>query len=235
MLGGPTPEQLGRQGQLVRHTIEVAGLTVVVPSNPSLGGIDLSRVARCRLEDVYVRSEDPLDGPQPVNAWTVGLRLPDGLNFGRVVVDGVDVYGFYAGIVCTTAHTQIRHALVKWCTLGLGLTGSGQFNGPDPHGSQVDYLASEWCGVHVAAWSPEGGAGSLPPDRPFLVVVDLWDIEDGPAGRWYATLAHLVDRDDQVLGRANYVRVRADQGLVREPLVVSGGANFALTDLGGGS
>jgi hypothetical protein len=178
---------------------------------------------------------DPRGGPRPVAPWAFGVRLPDGLNHGRIVVDGLDVQGFHAGIVCATAHTQLRQALVKWCTLGVGLTGSGQFNGPDPHASQVGYLASEWCTVHLGGWSPEGGAGSLPPDRPFFVVVDVWDIEDAPADTPFATLAHLSDRDDQLHGRASYTRVRAEVGLVPGPLVVSGGANFALTDLSGGS
>jgi hypothetical protein len=53
----------------------------------------------------------------------VRAEAPDGLNFGRIAVDQVDVYGFYTGIVWKTAHTQISHAFVKWCFVGFGLTG----------------------------------------------------------------------------------------------------------------
>lgn len=233
IIGGPTPEQKGSRGEFSDYTIELSSLTVVAPGNPTIGGIDLSRMSRCRIEDVYVIADGSLVDLHPTNRWAFAVRLPDGLNYGRIVVDELDAYGFYAGIVLNTAHTQIRSSVTKWCAVGYALTGAGQFNANDPHGSRFGYVTSEACTVHMAGWSPTAGAMSLPADTPFYLVVDLWDIEDADSGP-HSTYAHIADANDQIHGRANYLRVKANAGVVHGPLNVGGGANFVRTDISAG-
>src|SRR5579884_1394191 len=93
------------------------------------------------------------------------------------------------------------------------------------------YLNTEECRNHVAGWTPVGGAGSLPSGNPFYLVVDLWDIQDGVSGEWYATFVHLADNNNQLHGRANYLHVKANVGVLSGPLTVGGGSHLALTDM----
>jgi hypothetical protein len=229
ILGGPTPEQMGTSGGFLLWNVEVADLNISAPANPTLCGLDLSRVVRCNVERVYISTANPT-GPQPTSPYSFGLRLPDGLNFGRVAADQVDTYGYYTGIVCNTAHTHVRHTFVKWCLVGYGLTGAGQFDSLDTHATLFELINSEWCFIHVSGWSPTAII-SLPSGKPFWLVAQLWDIEDAPAGNWYSTYVHLLDFNNQLYGHATYSRSVANVGIHPGPLVVSGGSNIKLTDL----
>lgn len=180
------------------------------------------------MRNVYISTVNPT-ASRPTAAYGFGLRLPDGLNFARVSVEDVDVYGFYTGFVVNTAHTRVKHAIAKWCVCGYGLTGSGQLDAEDPHASLFDLINSESCAIHMAGRS-HAGVGSLAHGHPFYVVAQLWDIEDAPRGHWYSTYAHLIDANNQLFGHANFMRVRANVGAERY-LVVDGGRNIALSDL----
>lgn len=229
ILGGPTPEQLGHGGQFSLWRIGLSDLIVSAIPNTTLCGIDLSRVVRCRVQDVIVQTTNPA-GVAPTNVYSFALRLPDGLNYGSVGVEQVDVYGFYTGIVCNTSHTQILRAGAKWCALGWGLTGSGEYDSIDPHASMFGLINSEWCTLHMGGWSPSG-AGSLPSGAPFYLYAQVWDIEDGPTGSWYSTYAHLVDANNELYGHATYLRVKANVGVQSGPLTLSGGGNIKLVDM----
>lgn len=231
-LGGPTPEQDTAVSGFSPWTIDICGLTVATPPDPSLSGIDLSRVVRARVADVYVMSQIPT--VEPSRPHSFGVRLPDGLNYGRVILDTVDVYGFYTGFVVNTAHTHIVRLVAKWCKVAIGVTGSGQFNSIDPHATLAEYVATEWCTVHIAGWSPRQ-VGALSANNPFYISCDMWDIEDGPGGSWYSTFVHVVDSNDSLHGQVVYNRVRANVGLDLTPLRIAGGANLALINIAGQS
>lgn len=229
LLGGPTPEQLGRTGSFSLWTIELSAVTVVVPTNPTVCGVDLCRVARAEVQNSYVLSANPT-GARPSHPYSFGLRLPDGLNYNRVLVNQLDIYGFHTGIICNTAHTIIQSAVAKWCLLGCGLTGSGEYDAIDPHASLFQRLSTEACAVHIAGWTPHGTA-SLPAQRPFYLVMSLWDIEDSVPGRWYSTQHHLLDQHNQIHGSANYLHVRSNIGTIKGHLRDVGGSHLRLTDL----
>jgi hypothetical protein len=125
IVGGPSPEQLGRTGLFSFWNIELVDLNVLGPHNSTLCGVDLIRQVRCSVRNVYISTVNPT-ASRPTAAYGFGLRLPDGLNFARVSVEDVDVYGFYTGFVVNTAHTRVKHGIAKWCACGYGLTGSGQ-------------------------------------------------------------------------------------------------------------
>jgi hypothetical protein len=228
IVGGPTPEQLGRTGLFSFWNVELIDLNVLGPHNSTLCGVDLIRQVRCSVRNLYISTVSPT-ASRPTAAYGFGLRLPDGLNFARVSVEDVDVYGFYTGFVVNTAHARVSHAIAKWCVCGYGLTGSGQLDAADPHASLFELINSEFCAVHMAGWS-HAGVGSLAHGHPFYVIAQLWDIEDAPRGRWYSTYAHLIDANNQLFGHANYMRVRSNVGAERY-LVVEGGKNVALSDL----
>jgi hypothetical protein len=44
---------------------------------------------------------------------------------------------------------QISHAFVKWCFVGFGLTGSGQFDSIDPHASPFELIDTESCTIRI--------------------------------------------------------------------------------------
>lgn len=152
VLGGPTPEQLGVLGEFSLWTVELKALTVTVTADPTVCGADLSRVADCKVDNTTFTTTNV--DVQPTSPYSFGLRLPDGLNYGDVVAARIKAFGFYTGFVCNTAHTQILSGIVKWCVVGIGLTGAGQYDSSDPHASLFEILHTEWCVIRclMVSW-----------------------------------------------------------------------------------
>ncbi|MBK8294080.1 MAG: hypothetical protein IPK93_04605 [Solirubrobacterales bacterium] len=136
VIGGRTPEQAladaassmpgatsAQISQAARNDfsafgIAIADINVVLPSNPSLSAIDLSRHRRASAERVNVSTTLPDAIPYKPNAF--GIRMPQGLNSGRNTLDQVTATGFYVGLVGFTAHLQISQARIAKCVIGLG-------------------------------------------------------------------------------------------------------------------
>lgn len=259
ILGGPTLEQIiaahGSSGydlfQYGNYMVEVWDITVSMTVGSATGGstiagIDLGCVANARIENVWVTTDVAISQgafPQPTNKWNFGIRAPYPQNNADIIIDhNTQAWGQYVGIVVGTSHTNIRHAQVLTCSLGIGLAGSGYFTSTggsvavlnDPHGCLIGYLGTSHCQYHIAAWDPVNGADSIPSGTfPFTLNCQMWDIEDlasGATPTWAATAGHLVDTNDQITGKISYLRVLSGTGQ-QAGITFFGSTKVVLTDL----
>lgn len=226
VIGGPTSEVLGKNANFSRAQIEMYGITVQLPVNPTIGGIDLSRVGKIFGMDNVTASA----GGQPTHVWSFGIRLPESDN-GSMNIGQVTGHGCYVGVVMNSALGYADKVTATECVVGLGITGNEQYAGNDGHSAYLDRLDTQHCNNHIASWSPTEGAISLPTANPAQLVIALWDIEDGKASEWFKTEKHLLDANNVLYGTCHYGRVVAFVGKVSGALTVSGGLNFARQDV----
>lgn len=63
MIGGPTPEQLGITEGAGSHFssafIRMTDVRIITPNNPSISGIDLSRISHISINRVTTKGKNP--------------------------------------------------------------------------------------------------------------------------------------------------------------------------------
>lgn len=242
VVGGPTREQKGANAMIDREIVwRDIDVNLYTPGAPALAGLDLGGFTKSDVRRVKVQAYDTTASKfqQPTNKWTFGVRLSNGQNYGQIRADHLDCYGWYVGLVANTAHAQVRHFIAKWCWLGVGLSGSGMAtygNNADPHAAVFTYLETEACKIMLSGWEPVNGSISLAAANPFFVTITNWDMEDWGTEAttdWFQFGGtHIVDANNAIFGQCDYIRVKANVGLLKGPLSVNGGANLARRDLG---
>ncbi|MBK8294079.1 MAG: hypothetical protein IPK93_04600 [Solirubrobacterales bacterium] len=240
LIGGPTPEQakLGfptdepaARNTFSMWTVTMADLEIVLPSNPELCGIDLSRHRRATIERVFVRAE--LTSNAPSRVYSFGVRMPQGLNFGQVVVDHLTVSGFFAGVVVSSAHLKVLHLRTTNCFVGLAMDRSDLLPSyeNEPFSASVGMLNTESCLFHIGGWSPAG----FTVVGTFYLVLQVWNIQDrlpSSTPSWGSTILHLADGDNKLYGRLNYVWVNSAATAGNDlTATVIGGNNLSLKNI----
>jgi hypothetical protein len=124
VIGGPTPEVLGNNANFSDCEVQMRDVTVQVPANSTIAGIDLSRIFRRQLDQVSVRAASAASAP--TNPWAVGIRLGEG-NGGGSYIGMIHAAGMYAGVISSTPHLDAREVQAFYNVLGLGVTADGQF------------------------------------------------------------------------------------------------------------
>lgn len=234
LIGGPTVEQVGTTLPYFSDTIiEMYDIGIYFGANPTLAGIDLGCMPTAIVDrvEVYAASAGTTT---PTSVYSFGLRMPTGLNSGKVRIGQTQLRGTYAGLVANTSHLQADNVFCDHNIVGLAVTGNTQFSGNDGHGSVISYLLTQECKYHIASWDPSSGVESLPSGKPAFLVVDMWDIEDGAAAQWYTTTDHLLDANNELNGFAKYLHTATNVG-PESGLTVSGGSFFRAVDVNGGS
>lgn len=205
---------------------EFDGLTIDLPANPALGGINMVLAGRLHIKDVQVRAADH-GTLVPTHAHSFGVRLPGALNFGEVYCESLYCLGPYCGIAfSSTAHVVLINPIAQGCCVGYGIQDGGGAGGG--HSSSWFYAMSEHNKHHIAGWDPGLGAQSLPADcNPVYLTVHQFDIEDGPPP--LDTVDHILDTNDMLRGSLAYNRWRLT---VTPDLVVSGARNLDRRPVG---
>jgi|HubBroStandDraft_6_1064221.scaffolds.fasta_scaffold00417_5 hypothetical protein len=232
-LGGPTTEQLGVNTHFSATVVEMTDVRIYLPSNPSIAGVNLSRMVGVGKMDVEIFGQGYAE-VEPTHPTAFGIWLPEGGNSDEVLVESISVRGLYAGVIGNSAHLNAKSILANYCILGLGVTGNEQINVNDGHSSIVNRLLTQECVYHIGSYSPAAGAISIPATHLAQLLINLWDIEDWAgtyAGPWSKTKDHLLDANNQIYGEASFGRVVAQTGRVSGKLTVSGGTNFDRRDI----
>lgn len=205
---------------------EFDGLTIELPANPALGGINVHMAGRLHMKDVQVTAVDR-DTLVPTHAHSFGVRLPGAANFGEVYCESLYCLGQYCGIAfSSTAHVVLINPIAQSCFVGYGIEDGGGPNGG--HSSSWFYAMSEHNKHHVAGWDPAVGVQSVPRERdPVYLTVHQFDIEDGPPP--LDTVDHILDVNDMLIGSFAYNH----WGLAVTPtLTVSGAKNLDRRPIG---
>jgi hypothetical protein len=229
VIGGPTTEQLGANANYSASQIRMTDITIQTPTNPTISGLDLSRMANISIDRIIARGAT--FAVQPTH-FTFGIRLPEGLNGARNFVGHIEAQNYYAGVLVNSAHVTAQLIFTYYCYIGLAVTGNTQVTANDGHSSWVGRLLTQESVYHIASFSPVSGAISLPSGKPVQLHISVWDIEDAPAGDgWAETVYHVLDDNHQLFGYTKYGRVIGNIGLTAGQLLVSGGLNLELHDL----
>jgi hypothetical protein len=205
---------------------ELEGVTIELPNDPAIGGINMPLAGKLHLKDVQVTVTDP-GFVTPSNPWSFGVRLPGSLNFGEVYCESLYCLGPYCGIAfVSAAHVVLINPIAQGCTVGYGIQDGGGLNGG--HSSSWLYAMSEHNKHHLAGWDPSAGVRSIPADaEPAFLTVHNFDIEDGNPPM--DTIDHILDVNDKLVGSFAYNR----WGFAVTPtLLVSGGRKLDRRPVG---
>ena len=227
IIGGPTNEHVGKEGGFSPWDLTIVGALTVFTAgqNPTICGVDLQRIGYVTVRGVLgaISSWSP-SGTEPSHKWTYGVRLPEGGNSGRIVLEDIYVQGFYTGVVANSAHLTATLIAVSGCVSGLGMIGNEQFAGNDGHAGVIDKLLVQACRYHLSGWSPSEGAISIPSGHEVSLVVQMFDTENATGPSWAETVVNILDANNELFGRCNYQRYD-------KVLQVTGARNFATFDL----
>lgn len=225
--GGEPPSVIG-MSMFSQHygRWEFEGVTIELPSDPAIGGINMDLAGKLHIKDVQIMAR-PTAPALPSHPHSFGIRLPGALNFGEVYCESLYSLGSYCGIAfASTAHVVLINPVAQGCTVGYGIEDGGGLNGG--HSSNWFYAMSEHNRHHVCGWDPAVGAQSIPADRnPAYLTVHQLDIEDGPPPM--DTKVHVLDENGMLFGSLAYHH----WGLTVTPsLIVSGATNLDRRPVG---
>jgi hypothetical protein len=222
VIGGPTPEQNSNNATYkTPWYIAMNGITVNVTNNPTYSGIDLYCCTLATLTDVHVTMSGY--GSKPTSVYSFGIRMPGGLNYGKVNMTNILVDGFYFGIVIFQSHTILNQTIANLCYVAYGF-----ISGSDTHATSGTGVQWQECKYGITGYSTSGVVSLT---VPFYISIPLVDLEDGETGQWYSSPIHIVDANNMIRGEISYSRTTADIGGDVGPLTVTGAANLTMHDL----
>lgn len=233
VVGGPTTQN-STGTTLDRFSywnVVIDGLGMGLPTDPQLAAYDFRKMITAKFQNYTVFAPTPASAPTAPHAF--GIGWPSSLNSGNMPGDSLNVFGMYAGAVISSPHTDIRSITTKYCYVGIALSDDVDATVGDAHASRIGYWGSENCKYHLAGWNETTGVQSNAGTTVTRLLIDLWDIEDGPGGNWWTTTSHLLDANNTVYGKANLARTVGGVGPTTSELTVSGGKNLDREYLGG--
>lgn len=191
----------------------VDGLTIIVPLNPTIIGLDLRGCAGASVIRYSCLAFDTIANiaaVKPTNSWSTGLFMPQELNNDESFVGEVTAYGQYFG-VAIYAHASAQ--TIKSIACGFGLFIGG--NGNDKHGLSINYASLEACGTGIQV---DGNSGITIP-----VNIGLVDIESVGSFTGFGS-NHIQDTNNGLGGRI----VLNDNSGGPSVFSISGGANCEI-------
>jgi hypothetical protein len=215
VIGGPTPAQGFGRGtpKFSNMCVTVDGLSIILPNDPHVCGIDLAGVARANLVNtgVYVNAIGLAGITPPSQSWQFGVRMPDNDNNDFSEIGLLTMYGQFYGLIINE-HTigKSIHALFNVVAVAVSRTGD------TAHGSIIQHMSIEACNV--------GLAGTLA-SFPAKVTVGLidWEFSSWNGGDF----AIINDPNSNLLGNCHVTIVNQNH-LQYQP----GGGNFGVRGAG---
>lgn len=223
VIGGPSIE-VHSTASYTQLNASIENLTVLLPQNPTLAGIDLALVERARIDNVVVLGNNPTT-TVPTTASSFGLRMPTSINAGYSHIGSYFGYGLYQNVIGNTEHFTADAITGKWCVGNVAITGLG-----GAHASLIGYIQSEWCLFHLSGWLVGSGRSDF--QSKVVVHIGLLDIEDQADGNAFATTTHIADVNNYLHGRVHYSRYKVGiTGFQTGALTNRGATAVTLVDL----
>lgn len=224
ILGGPTYQKTSSFSnmQLVLQSIGFR-----TPANPTLCGVDASRLANVIFENCrWDTADSPSSGiTQPTHPTGMANLVP--LNNNNAVADyrGLNqAIGWYTG-VSIGEHTQAEKLFAYQCYVAFNIEGDYY------HAAQVEHASAEWCTYVLASVDPPSGLVNPSGASGYCIMnINLLDIEDAVSG-WGVPTYHINDPGNDYYGRIRYMRVLAGTGTQTGALTLNGATHLSLDDL----
>lgn len=193
MIGGRKAS--GSLDNFTNVMLSLRNLTVRMPANPVLTGLNLSKVAAVALDQVWVdASSYDADGlTEPTTTTSYGIRLPAINNGAMVKLGVVNVIGFYNGLEYSE-HANGQEVSAWACKRAHVFTAAN-------HGSSFQRLNHYHCTRGVVFTGTH------------YVEVDLFNIEHAAAATgWQETVYDIDDASNFGHGSLRWSVVLADVG-----------------------
>lgn len=224
ILGGPTYQKTSSFSNM---QLVIQSIGFRAPANPSLCGVDASRLANVIFENCrWDTTDSPSSGiTQPTHVTGLANIIP--LNNNNAVADyrGLNqAIGWYAG-VSIGEHTQAEKLFAFQCVVAFNVIGDYY------HAAQIEHASAEWCPYIIGTVDPSSGLVNPSGASGYSIFnINLLDIEDAASG-WGVPTYHIYDPGNDYYGRIRYMRVLAGVGTQTGALTVNGAAHLSLDDL----
>lgn len=190
VIGGPTPEQgYGRTASLFSNVlVEIDNLSIILPDNPSISGVDMTGCAGYRIGTLSVKTNAvPGSITLPTTTTQFGVRCADNNNNDSAWIDDLTVYG------CNYALIANEHLVARRVTAIYNIAAVEVGVQDMAHGARIDYLSVENCNVGIGT-----ALGSFP------VKLDVGQMDwENPGGGWWAVFAAINDPSGLLVGTIN--------------------------------
>lgn len=214
VLGGPTPAQGYGNGGIFNNLMAVVdGLSVVVPSNPTVMGFDFSGLAEANVISASVNASTVPGTALPTLAtstWAVGLYMPQTQNNDKCFIQDFSVEGMYIGTILSE-HAVVSNYQAIYCAIGIDV-----LNNAD--NVWIGYASIEVCPIMLQA-EPGGSATHIQ-----VAMLDIEPTSSGP----FAQTQTVNDPNNLFFGTIN-VHVLNPAGGDQSP-IVNGATNCRILD-----
>ncbi|SER06215.1 Pectate lyase superfamily protein [Lentzea xinjiangensis] len=212
-------------GGFNRVAVAVTGVAIQVPSNPTLGGLNLFWAPQARLQGVRVSTPAPLPAVvEPTHRWSTGVVLPGGGNNAVIYLRDVHVCGFHTGVLFSE-HTDASSLLVFACKVALAPLGQVL------HTSRFGLVTVECCPILISQVDWADGPVAAPAGDRFRI--DLLDVEEfnGFDARlnWTRHQVHINDPGNTYRGWIWMARSGRDY--LNIPLTLNGAQNLQIHEI----
>jgi len=191
VIGGPIPGSGYGAGSstFANMMVVLDGVSIQVPNNPNICGIDLRGVAQANVSHcgITVNAAGPGAITVPTNGQQFGLAMPQANNNDKSFVLDWSAQGQNYGLVASE-HTQVKGAQLINCIAGLCCAGGGATS--TPHWMEGEYISIEACQLSVQ--------GNYDTANPTKIRLHDVDIEGGSGG--FSTTAHVYDPNNNLFG-----------------------------------
>lgn len=159
VLGGATDENAGVNVAWT-GAIALRGITVQVPEDSEIAGIDAIGWGGADFDNVYVISGDGNSMVNPPSyPHAFGIRSPTNANNWVPRFRNTQVFQMYAGLVLVAPdHSRLDGVVAHHCNLGLAFQDSDLLGG---HTVAGDYFMANHCEYVIAGWDATTGVKSL--------------------------------------------------------------------------
>lgn len=141
-------------------------LSIIVPNNPTIGGINLFAHIGARAGSIRIQAVDPSN--IPTNPWAIGLITPGKDNFNDIRWEGLTIVGFYQGLQYS-AHFEAVGLEIDWCHNALApLQAVG-------YGAYIGRLLTQ---DDLIIWGDTSPTSPVPIRYSLPTVVGQWVIEN---------------------------------------------------------
>jgi hypothetical protein len=173
VIGGPSIDLTGPTETFSNMRLIIDGLSVIVPFNPSLSGIDVRRLAQCDVLSLTVQTlatpdadgGTPNFATKPTNSNATGLYLPRMNNNDSNNIVVYHCSGFYYGIGFSD-HLTAQKLLLLYCDTAMFVN---NVSGSPQHGSSILYASVEACNRAIDTNAASGGW--------YPLTIDMLDVE----------------------------------------------------------
>lgn len=224
VIGGATQVANASNPTLWSGVITIRDLTISLPTNPEIGGIDAISFGGFDFEGVQVIAGTGNDDTVPSYPHAFAFRTPGSFAFGIMRFRHCFSIQMYAGYVCVKTDHIVFESAYAWHNY-IAIAFQDPQPGVGSHPITGEYFMSERCLNILAGWDPTIGKKSLTSGKAHIMDLKL-DVETY-TGVWAAENS-ILDANNCLYGRVNVHYWTVFGPISTLPGTLSGGQNLDI-------